>query len=84
MSERKEFDYLIVGAGSAGCVFAAVSARIRLSEWLYWRREGKTMPPKSACRTFLSCSRPSTTREFNKDPVLLHGLLHSLLPCESD
>src|ERR1700736_2621127 len=76
MSDRKEFDYLdylIVGAGSAGCVFAAVSARIRLSEWLCWRREGKTMPPKSACRSFLSCSRPSTRREFNKEPVLLHG-----------
>jgi phenylpropionate dioxygenase-like ring-hydroxylating dioxygenase large terminal subunit len=31
------------------------------------------MPRNRHCRSFLSCSRPSKTREFNEEPVLLHG-----------
>ena len=82
MSERKEFDYLIVGAGSAGCVLAArLSQDPTVGEALL-EAAGQDDAPEIGMRSpFLSYSRPSTTREKSR---FYCRVLDGLLPCESD
>jgi choline dehydrogenase-like flavoprotein len=74
MSERKEFDYLIVGAGSAGCVLAAPLSQDPTVRLALLEEAGQDDAPQIGMPpSFLSYSRPSTTREFDKEQVLLHG-----------
>jgi len=64
----QEFDYIIVGAGSAGCVLAARPSEDSNLRVACWRREVRTTRPRSACPSpFPSCSRTKYDWDFAAD-----------------
>jgi choline dehydrogenase len=84
MSERKEFDYIIVRAGSAGCVLAACLSQASTVRVALLEAGGRDDAPKSALPLVSQLLTTKYDKGIQRRAGLITWVLHSLLPCESD
>ena len=84
MSARQEFDYVIVGAGSAGCVLAArlsqdPTIRVALPE-----EAGQDDAPEIGMPLVSQLFTTKYDKGIQQRAGFITWVLDSLLPCESD